>query len=75
VPIDAVPARSDDDDVTSWLLERAREIDPPAWASRLSKHLERRRDLSMAQAFKELLAARKRARNTDPAGRKGDDDC
>jgi hypothetical protein len=46
---------------TTWLLERAREIDPPAWAAPLLSHLGRRRDLSVAMAFRELLASRRTA--------------
>jgi hypothetical protein len=51
---------------TTGLLERARELDPSAWAPPLLKHLGRRRDLSVALAFKELLAARKAVPDIDP---------
>jgi hypothetical protein len=44
---------------TTALLERARELDPPAWAAPLLKRLGRRRDCSVVLAFKELLAVRR----------------
>jgi hypothetical protein len=43
---------------TTALLKRASEIDPEAWAPPLPKQLGRRRDRSVAEAFREMLGRR-----------------